>query len=79
MNFIFQILFKDILKVFSIFNRNDSLMSKETIDLLSNPSTRKEFIEFTSGKEDNTKSNTDSRKKKFTLTNGEEITVVSYS
>lgn len=58
-------------------------MSKESIELLSNPSTRQDFIDFTSGKnEDGQKeqnSGKNERSKKFTLKNGEEITIVTYS
>lgn len=72
----------DVLKIsLSVFNRSDTLMSKESIELLSNPKTQKEFIDFSSGKLDSESDNHSKkeRSKKFTLKNGEEITVLTYS
>ena len=87
MHSIFKNLQKDIVELFTdiwvIFHRNDSLMSKESIELLSNPDTRQEFIDFTSGKNNDGQTLQGEvkkeRSKKFTLKNGEEITIVTYS
>lgn len=84
---VYKDLFLRILEVLKIslrlFFRNDTLMSKESIELLSNPETQQDFIDFSSGKStkepeiQNNKKN--ERSKKFTLKNGEEITVLTYS
>jgi hypothetical protein len=69
-------------QIFALFERDENLMSKEAIELLSNPETRNDFIDFTSGKEDAADSSdieTKSRKKTFELKNGEKITIVTYS
>jgi len=62
-------------KIVSVFFGQDTLMSKQAVDLLNDPKTREEFLEFTTGinsegKRVEPKNNT----KTFTKQNGEQVT-----
>jgi hypothetical protein len=70
-------------KIESVFFRRDTLMSKQAVDLLNDPKTREEFIEFTTGIDSNGRRNerTDNQKveKTFTKQNGETVTLVKFT
>ncbi|MFP5437468.1 MAG: hypothetical protein ACLGH8_06780 [Bacteroidia bacterium] len=70
-------------KIESVFFTRNTLMSKQAVDLLNDPTTREEFIEFTTGINSQGKrsENSDSIKveKTFTRQNGEKITLVKFS
>lgn len=68
-------------KTTSFLDRSDRLMTKEALELLSNPKTRDEFIQFSQGKikESNDANGEQGRTKTFSLKNGEEITIINFS
>ncbi len=70
-------------KMESVFFGRDTLMSKQAVDLLNDPKTKDEFIEFTTGIDSKGQRNVDSESKKlkktFTKTNGETVTLVKFT
>jgi len=70
-------------KIESVFFGRNTLMSKQAVDLLNDPKTREEFIEFTTGINSHGKRTgvSDSMKveKTFTRENGEQITLVKFT
>jgi hypothetical protein len=70
-------------KMGDIFFSRDTLMSKEAVDLLNDPTTREKFLEFTTGidAEGKRKENSDSVKveETFTKQNGQKVTLVKFT
>lgn len=70
-------------KMESVFFGRNALMSKQAVDLLNDPKTKEDFIEFTTGIDAEGKRNekVESGKieKTFTKTNGETVTLVKFT
>jgi len=72
-------------KIESVIFRRDSLMSKQAVDLLNDPNTRQEFIEFTTGidsegkRKDLPGDNLNKIEKTFTKQNGEKVTLMKFT
>jgi len=70
-------------KMGNIFFSRDTLMSKEAVDLLNDPTTREKFLEFTTGIDADGKRKETSESIKieetFTKQNGQKITLVKFT
>jgi hypothetical protein len=70
-------------KIESVFFRRNTLMSKQAVDLLNDPTTREDFIEFTTGIDSQGKRSETSTQMKvektFTKQNGEKVTLVKFT
>lgn len=71
-------------KMANIFFSRDTLMSKEAVDLLNDPNTREEFLEFTtgidsSGRREDLRNEGYKIEKTFTKQDGKQITLVKFT
>jgi len=68
-------------KIRSVFSTSNTLISDEAIELLNDPSTREEFIEFATGIDNkgNKNINDHNTVHTFTRRNGKKITVMKFS
>lgn len=68
-------------KIISVFSTSNTLISDEAVELLKDPSTRNEFIEFATGIDNKGKKGSDEYNTVHTFTkrNGKKITVMKFS